>query len=298
MYTTARTRRTVTYFASGSSRPADIRGFGAIGHAIGVAAPDVSPQAEIELARLAGTGVQVFVDSGAFSEVKFGSEGVRVVKPITDAMWRDRLALYRRLALALGAQIHLVAPDRIGDQDETLRRLSCYALELRALRALGANVLVPIQKGTRSQALFVREIELALGFSDFVHAIPSKKKATSMPELHAYLTAVRPSKLHFLGMGVQNAIAPAVIALIDEIVPGASVAFDSNLIRANVGRGRAPRKLTRARDEASRLIAAGAPFGSAQELGIVLAFGSELDAARARARCLPRGRQLSIFAAA
>lgn len=98
--------------------------------------------------------------------------------------------------------------------------------------------------------------------------------------------------------GVQNAIAPAVIALIDEIVPGASVAFDSNLIRANVGRGRAPRKLTRARDEASRLIAAGAPFGSAQELGIVLAFGSELDAARARARCLPRGRQLSIFAAA
>lgn len=115
------------YFASGSSRPADIRGFAAIGHAIGVAAPEVSANAEAELVALAGRGIPVFVDSGAFSEVTFGAEGVTVVAPITDADWRERLALYRRLAVALGPDVYLVAPDRIADQEETIRRMARYA---------------------------------------------------------------------------------------------------------------------------------------------------------------------------
>jgi hypothetical protein len=285
------------YFASGSSRPADIRGFAAIGHAIGVAAPEVSPNAERELAALAGTGVQVFVDSGAFSEVEFSAAGVTVVRPITDADWTERLALYTRLARALGPQVHVVAPDRIGDQGETLARLAKYAPELRALRALGANVLVPVQKGEKSQAAFVRDIEAAIGFSDFVHAIPSKKKATSMTELRAYLEEVRPARLHFLGLGLKNANAGQVLAFCAELVPGASVSFDSNLIAANVGRGgRVPRRLTAARDEAAALIAAGGcRFSSAQELGIIFAFGTPADrvAAVGAARVAPRQLELA-----
>lgn len=238
------------YFASGSNRPADIRGFAAIGHAIGVAAHEVTANAEKELVALRGRGVRVFVDSGAFSEVEFGSAGVSVVAPIDDAGWRDRLALYRRLAVALGPQVYVVAPDRIGDQEETLRRLSRYAPELRELRALGANVLVPVQKGTKSQAAFVRDVEEAIGFSDFVHAIPSKKKATTVEELRAYLEEVRPARVHFLGLGLKNANAPAVLAALEEFVPGVDASFDSNLIAANVGRGKDgknPRALTRAR---------------------------------------------------
>lgn len=287
------------YFASGSNRSSDIRGFAAIGRAIGVAAPEVRASAEAELLALAGTGIPVFVDSGAFSEVKFTERGVEVVEEITDACWRERLALYARLAAALGAQVHLVAPDRIGDQEETLRRLSRYAPELRALRAAGAKILVPVQKGTRSQAAFVRDVELALGFSDFVHAIPSKKKATSLGELRAYLEEVRPGAVHFLGMGTRNANAPAAFALCAELVPGAAVSCDSNLIAASVGRGgRAPRPLTRARDEAAALIRGGAPFRTAQELGIVLAFGSPAEAFAARAICAARAALPEMLRAA
>ena len=262
------------YFASGSNRPADIRGFAAVGHAIGVAAPELSPNAEKELVKLAGTGIQVFVDSGAFSEVVFTEAGVVVVAPITEVMWQERLALYARLARALGPQVHVVAPDRIGDQEETLTRLTKYAPELRVIRALGAKILVPIQKGTHSQATFVRAIERALGFSDFVHAIPSKKKATSMSELRAYLTAVKPTAIHFLGLGIKNANAKTVLAMVEELSPTATVTMDSNLIAANVGRGPVPRPLTRVRDEAAAMIAKGAPYSSAQELGIILAFGN------------------------
>lgn len=276
------------YFASGSNRPGEIRGFAAIGQAIGVAAPEVSPNAERELVALAGTGVQVFVDSGAFSEVAFGPEGVRVVKPITEIDWRRRLGLYRRLAQALGSQVHVVAPDRIGDQEETLARLASYAHVMRELRELGANILVPVQKGTRSQAAFVRDVAAVLGFDDFVHAIPSKKKATTIDELRAYLTEVRPERVHFLGLGLTNPSAGQVRALLDELVPDAVASFDSNMICANVGRGRgpAPRRLTRARDSARELIEARGLRSTAQELGIILCFGSPeqiADAIAARA---------------
>lgn len=268
-----------TYFASGSNRPADIRGFAAIGHAIGVAAPELSENALRELERVA---VPVFVDSGAFSEVTFGPAGVTVVAPITDSDWRERLALYRRLAVALGPRAHLVAPDRIGDQEETLARLTRYAPELRELRALGARILVPVQKGTRTQAAFVRDVERVLGFDDFVHAIPSKKKATTVAELRAYLAEVRPSRIHFLGLGLKNANAGQVLAACAEFAPDAVLTFDSNLIAANVGRGRVPRRLTAAKDEAVRLLAAGrSSLATSQELAIILAFGTGADRERA-----------------
>jgi hypothetical protein len=270
-----------TYFASGSNRPADIRGFDAIGHAIGVAAPELSENAIRELEKVR---VEVFVDSGAFSEVTFGPAGVTVVAPITDADWRERLATYRRLAVALGPRVHLVAPDRIGDQEETLARLARYAPELRELRTLGANILVPIQKGSSTQAAFVRRIVEVLGFDDFVHAIPSKKKATTVAELRAYLEEVRPARLHFLGLGLKNTLAGQVLAACAEFVPAAALSFDSNLIAASVGRGgRAPRRLTAAKDEAVVLLAKGAPFRTSQEIAIVLAFGSDAERAAARA---------------
>lgn len=257
------------YFASGSNRPADIRGFDRVGHPIGVAAPEVSPAAEAELLKVK---VPVFVDSGAFSEVIFEATGVRVVKPITDADWRVRLALYRRLAAALGSRVSLVAPDRIADQDETLRRLTTYALELRELRELGAKLLVPIQKGTRSQAAFVREVIEVLGFDDFVHAIPSKKKATTLEELAAYVLEVRPRSVHLLGLGIRNPNARAALEILACVE---AVSLDSNLIAANVGRGRRSRPLTFARDIATKMIASnGSAIRSVQELGILLCFGS------------------------
>lgn len=283
------------YFASGSSRPADVRGFSAVHHPIGVAADEVSPAAEAELCRLAGTGLPVFVDSGAFSEVEFGPAGPVVVRPIGHEDWLRRLALYARLARALGPQAYLVAPDRVGDQDETLARLARYRDQLAELRALGARVLVAVQKGAMTQAAFVRRCAEVLGFDDFVHALPSKKNATTLEELAAYVAEVRPAALHLLGMGARNRNAARALALIAAASPETVVSMDSNLIAASVGL-RPMRPLSRACVEARDLISRGAGFRSGQEFGIMLAFGSPVESFTARTIATVQTHAEEIFA--
>ncbi len=115
------------YFLSGSNRPGEIASLGKVGADIGVAAPEISEAAESELHALAGSDVLVFVDSGAFSEVRFGPGGVEVVKPISDEDWAARLALYKRLATSLGSSLYCVAPDMIGSQSVTLARLGRFS---------------------------------------------------------------------------------------------------------------------------------------------------------------------------
>jgi hypothetical protein len=156
-------------FASGSNHAGEIRGWASIGQDIGVAAPEVNEAAIVELEALAGSDIAVFVDSGAFSEVNFTEAGPVVVKPITDAEWRKRLALYKRLARSLAGQLHVVAPDRVGDQTLTLARLDRYKTELREIAALGAHILVPTQKGALSQGDFFREARALLR----IHVIPA-----------------------------------------------------------------------------------------------------------------------------
>lgn len=274
--------RAMTNFASGSNRPADIRGFAAIGHAIGVAAHELSEAAIVELEALAGRGIPVFVDSGAFSEIEFGPAGPQVVRPIDAAGWDKRFALYRRLAFALGSQARLVAPDRIGDQEHTLHLLTQRASELASLAAMGAVILVPIQKGSKTQAEFYRAVREVLPF-DFVPAIPSKKNATTLAELEAFVREIKPAAIHLLGMGPTNRKAKQALAAIEAGSPGCDVSLDANKIAANVGRSeRQPRMLTRARDLATEMIRHGVRgFLSAQELGIILAFGTDVQIAQA-----------------
>lgn len=271
------------YFASGSSRPADIRGFSAIGQAIGVAAPELSPKAEDELFALAGSGVPVFVDSGAFSEVEFGPTGPAIARPITPAEWTKRLNLYARLAAVYaeaGAahDLYLVAPDMVGFQDATLERLTTYRSEVLALIGQGVNVLVVSQKGRLSQADFDARVEAVLGSSSYVRALPCNKGATTAAEIAAFCTARRPTKLHLLGMGPKSRGVEKALEAVKASSPETVVYLDSNLITSAVGRsngpGGAPRLLTAARDAAKALIEAGrSAIKDVQELGIILAWG-------------------------
>jgi len=242
------------YFASGSNRPLEIRGLSAAGADIGVAAPQLSPAALGELEALAGSEIQVFCDSGAFSEVRFGPDGPRVVQPMGDDHWQAVFSVYRRLAVALGSSAWLVAPDRVGCQQTSLERLERYAAEVAELRALGARVLVPVQKGAASQAEFAAAVDTALGFSDWVAAIPAKKAATTAAEFAAFVAARRPAHVHLLGLGIRNSQLPAFLAA----AGSASVSLDSCWLTANVGRtngpGGTPRRLTRARDAAKKIL--------------------------------------------
>jgi len=260
------------YFASGSNRPAEVRGLAGVGADVGVAVPELSANAVAELVALAGTDIQVFVDSGAFSEVKFGP--FRVVKAITHAEWTKRLAVYRELAAALGSQVWLVAPDMVGSQVVTLERLTRYRAELAELDALGARLLVPVQKGEATQAEFAAQVDVVLAGIRWTPALPCKKAATTAAEAAAFLNARKPAAVHLLGMGPRNQKAPAFVRAI--LAAGVeSFTMDSNWIAANVGRGDAtPRRFTAAQDLGRLAVAAGAlaadmlkPFAFLMTLG-------------------------------
>jgi len=257
----------VIYFASGSNRPGEIRGFSEVDHPIGVVADEIlgSTSALEELLALAGTGIPVFVDSGAFSEVAFGPAGPRVVKPISPADWRERLALYETLAAALGPSLYVVAPDMVGFPEETLERLETYREEIARIAALGARVLVALQ-GEDKADFWRRVLELELAPVDsLVPALPMKKNATSDEAVLDFARRCRPGAVHLLGLGAANRRAPALVEALE--CSGVEVSLDSNLIRANVGRGRNPRKLTRALDVVADdllgyAFAEGAPAGA------------------------------------
>ena len=79
---TSRTqKKEANYFVSGSNHAGEIRGLSLAGLNVGVAAPELNAAAERELGRLAGTGLKVFVDSGAFGEITFeNGPRLRLVK--------------------------------------------------------------------------------------------------------------------------------------------------------------------------------------------------------------------------
>jgi len=268
----------VAYFASGC-QTGEVTGFAEIGHDVGVVAGRINAQVERELLALAGSDVQVFVDSGAFSEVRFTGAGFEVVKPITDAKWRAIVATYKRLARVLGDQLHVVAPDQVGSQEVTLSRLARYADDMRELDAMGARVLLPVQKGAMSQADFYRAACAILGF-EAVPALPCKKAATTVGEAEAFVAAIQPAAIHLLGLGVRNRLAPAFLAAIDAASPDTLIQMDSCIIAANSGKtsgpGNGPRRLTLAARIVNQLAGLGrisADTFTRKRAGIHLAFG-------------------------
>ena len=273
------------YFASGANQPANIRGFAAIGHAVGVAAEEVSEAGENALYQLAGTGVHVFVDTSAFKEVRFPNGVPTVVYPITHDQWRTRLDMMSRLAAVLGPQVHLVAPDMVGFQDVTLQRLERYRRYIESWRSCGAGVLVPIQKGQLTQVAFDVAVSSLLGERWYVPALPMSKAATTVDEARVYAHSRRPDRLHLLGMGPRSRSFDCVMQAVAFGRADTVVTCDSNLLLQSVGHtnGRAnhpaeelggPRVLTQARGEAARLITAGlSRITSLPELAIRLAFG-------------------------
>lgn len=261
MKTIAETYRAASHFSSGVNAPGEVRGLAAVGCDIGITATEVRAGLvdELEKALSRAASVRLFVDSGAFSEVAFGPNGREVVDPISDEEWSARLGFYRELAETLPASnLYLVAPDAVGDQDETLVRLSTYAKEVRALAKAGANVIVPVQKGSRSMASFFRLARSILGGIDFVVGVPMKKDATSLEDL-AKLAAELPrdARIHLLGLGPDSNRYEDALEAIRSGCPKARVTSDSVTIRRLVGRtngrGGGPRALTLAQDKARRV---------------------------------------------
>ena len=257
----------VAYFASSTNVAGEIRGMARVGHDVGVAVPELTAPGMAELKALAGTDVQVFVDSGAFSEVSYNAAAaqLQVTKPMTAGDWDRVLGCYEELAGDLGDQLHVVAPDRVGDQLVTLARLTTYADRLLALMTQGVRVLVPMQAGEMSLEQLGVAVDAILGVDAWVPAFPCKKAATTPDAIETYVVTRKPEHVHLLGMGPRNGKAREYLGA--ATAAGGTCSCDSNLIAASVGRGgRQPRAYTRARDIARKLVAQ----ANVAELGVMV----------------------------
>jgi hypothetical protein len=252
------------HFASGVNAPGEVRGLALSGRNYGITANEIREGLIAELELFAGGLQELFVDSGAFSEVKFGPEGPKVVRPMTDADWDRVFDLYQWAATSYGPRARLVAPDRVGCQATTLARLATYAPQIAACAALRAQIIVPVQKGEIPMGEFFQLECAILNLRETpIAGIPMKKDATSMAEL-AEFVATLPwfgARIHLLGIGPSATRGKVkfvdVIALIKRIRPNADITSDSVTIRRLVGRsngrGGAPRALTAAQDRARAL---------------------------------------------
>lgn len=249
------------HFHSGINAPGEVRGLAMSARNIGVTAGNVSDALleSLELHSFNG-GPLLFVDSGAFSEVEFHKDGPpTVVQPMSDDTWRKRLKLYEILAAMYRIRCYLVAPDRVGDQQVTLARLSKYALQIAACAAHRANIIVPVQKGAIPMAEFYRMECLVLGLrTPPIAGIPMEKDATTLRELAEFAKSlpVFGARIHLLGIGprAKGGRYAKAIAAIKGANFNCTITSDSALVPGLVGRtngpGRGPRVLTRLQDEA------------------------------------------------
>jgi hypothetical protein len=223
-------------YASGVNEAREVAGFALAGVPIGASAPNLREDAIQAILRAAGP---VFLDSGAFSEVKFSpkSQRMEIMNRIAPREWRRRLDIYLRAARGLGDRLSVVAPDCVGDQAETLKRLALYRPELQQLAGLGARVLIPLQVGALSHEELYAEATAVAGVP-LVPAFTMKKAVTSEDDAARFLLNVRPERIHLLGMGPQNSRAPRVVEMIGRCSPLTEISMDSNRLRAVTGKKR------------------------------------------------------------
>jgi hypothetical protein len=203
----------------------------------------VSPSGTRELL---GTGLPVFLDSGALGEVSIQTGQVCVTHPINDSQWNARLDKYLLIARQLCrkrkrpypcARVTIVAPDCVGSQELTLKRLSTFCDKIRQVHATGADVVVPMQIGGVDVVEFYAKATSILGI-EIVPGMPMKKAAATTAAIQELIQHVSPKRIHLLGLGADNHKAGPLIRFIRQLSPSIAISMDANRIRAAVGKSR------------------------------------------------------------
>ncbi len=258
----AATLQAALHFVSGINAPGEVRGLASNAFNIGITCGEIRTGLLEELAGhfTHSANGRVFVDSAAFSEVAFSPELGRLVtvKPLADADWKVRFDLYRQVARTYGRRAYVVAPDKVGDQAETLARLERYASTMRQI-ARAATVIVPVQKGALAMSAMFRVSCELLGIAgEFVVAgVPMMKDATSLEDLAELARSFAPGqRVHLLGIGPKAKFNRYTLAItaIRTACPTARITSDSAVLVSVVGRtngrGNGPRALTKYQDDA------------------------------------------------
>jgi hypothetical protein len=214
-------------FCSGMSRSKDFWAAAATGAAIGVVALELSSSSVLlGLPRFLAARGSVFIDSGAFAEIKTG---------ICPDFGRV-LGIYEAIAEATefrdGSldQLYVVAPDKVGDQMETLARLKQYSDRVVDLIHRGCKVIVPLQRGVIPAADMLARAIAILGTTDFVVGIPSNKEALSFAEC----ASLDHHSFHILGRVQMNKDQIERMEALTTKNPDAILTADANWLRSRM----------------------------------------------------------------
>lgn len=210
-------------FRSGMSSKSDMRGAIDAMVPVGVVANKLTFSAmALSLPRYLDQGGAVFIDSGAFSELRSGIE----------PDWGRILGVYETVAEMAEdvSRLYIVAPDKVGDQRATLARLIAYRDRVVALITLGCKAIVPLQRGALSASEMLSSVANILGTRNFVAGIPSNLEALPILECEDLMH----SAFHILGRVQMD---PNQVERINALLKGctdASITADANWLRSRL----------------------------------------------------------------
>jgi hypothetical protein len=141
----------------------------------------------------------LFIDTGAFGEVR----GLA----ITHRDWVHKLDTVYQLASRAGPNatlLYAVAPDKVGDQAQTLARLRHYRPKVKQIQNTGAHVIVGLQPGALSLSQMHDEVDQILG-GDWLPGIPMTNRSGMTQQIFEdYLREKKPARIHLLGAGPRS----------------------------------------------------------------------------------------------
>lgn len=214
-------------FRSGMSRNHDLRAGIDAGVPVGVVAGELTTLLIFRaLPNYLASGGAVFIDSGAFGELKTG------VAPNFDAVLRT----YESVAeIGWGgtpdmSRLYVVAPDKVGDQWESLVRLAQHGPRVRALIDAGVQVIVPIQCGALTPMAMIDAVAQILDTDAFIAGIPSNAAAMSLEEC----ASIRHHSFHILGRVQKNDEQLGRIMALRHHQPDAPITADANWLRSRL----------------------------------------------------------------
>lgn len=213
----------VQRYSSGASNISDLKGYMGAFKNVCVCILDTSSKVKCLLSEYASNGGKVLIDSGAFRVFNNPKLGLSFTKVLDD---------YISIAKNCNAPENLifVAPDVIGNQDESFKQLSYYVDELVLLELLGAKVMVPHQVGSLLLSEYYYKCQDLLGF-DFIVGLPSNAAALSSDDLKPFLRDTKPAHIHFLGVSDSFLIHQA-----NEWSENTIISCDATTIRKYLGK--------------------------------------------------------------
>ena len=229
----------VTFFASGLEANASLTAMVDKGFQVGISAKGGKINKDFfkrVLALSVNPKTMLFFDSGAFSEI---DKNGNIVKPID---WNKVIGLYFQAVNAYGDRLYIVAPDRIGDQKESLRRLEAYLDRLQVFR----NVIIPLQsnafgkgKGLSLKQMYDKINTIVKGSGlqyRWIPAIPvTQKSPYDLKDVLEFVKDVEPKRLHILGASPANPQFEMLTQTLPDLNPFLDISIDAQRISAMVG---------------------------------------------------------------